>query len=263
MKFKGDYMRSGKKNVDKDPWVELGPIVWISRLVGQGPGGTIINIYITIMAITEATISFTWILFVGHHSKNTLSRVTEDGQVLILYLSASWSALNAVLWREDDKIMTLLKGFPLEGKYNPWSSYKKIALKLILLAPVMVSIWLLSRELIKYIQTGLNLDFITHSFYLLATISIHLIELWSLVSSADNFSKSAETFTRNLFTAAIEDDTEILAEMDVVKSHIASSKESTITAFGFLSVDYSLICGMLGAITTYMVIIVQIGNVEE
>lgn len=35
MKFKGDYMRSGKKNVDKDPWVELGPIVWISRLVGQ------------------------------------------------------------------------------------------------------------------------------------------------------------------------------------------------------------------------------------
>lgn len=118
--------------------------VKMSYLV-QGPGGTIINIYITIMAITEATISFTWILFVGHHSKNTLSRVTEDGQVLILYLSASWSALNAVLWREDDKIMTLLKGFPLEGKYNPWSSYKKIALKLILLAPVMVSIWLLSR----------------------------------------------------------------------------------------------------------------------
>ncbi|KAK9510823.1 hypothetical protein O3M35_005524 [Rhynocoris fuscipes] len=104
-------------------------------MICQGPGGLIITAFTIIAALTEAVFALYNVLYASNTWENTVKYVTEGGQVLAIYLCASFCGLVSALKRRDQDIINILKAMPLQEQYKSSVAYRKIFFKVLLLVP--------------------------------------------------------------------------------------------------------------------------------
>ncbi|KAE8573113.1 Gustatory receptor 51 [Halyomorpha halys] len=87
--------------------------------------------------------------------------------------------------------------------------------------------------------------------------------LWRLSHSAAVANYKSKKFNILLYQLMMEDTTDELLRNDKLKLHISMKREVVFTACGFFRLDYTLLYSIITSATTYLVILIQFGELVD
>ncbi|CAH1394830.1 unnamed protein product [Nezara viridula] len=73
----------------------------------------------------------------------------------------------------------------------------------------------------------------------------------------------SKEFNKQLYQLMIEDSTNELIHNEKLKLYISMKSEVIFTACGLFNLDYTLLFSMISSATTYLVILIQFGHIEN
>ncbi|KAE8573628.1 Gustatory receptor 185 [Halyomorpha halys] len=112
---------------------------------------------------------------------------------------------------------------------------------------------------VSYIFMAVGYHFFTSvnqeiNIFTFLTLPIFILQL---VRPCSKTSESAVDFTASLYHIMQEDATTLISGDNKLRLHIKMQREVTFTAFGFFTINHTLIYSMVHAATTYFIILVQ------
>ncbi|BES96850.1 Gustatory Receptor [Nesidiocoris tenuis] len=103
-------------------------------------------------------------------------------------------------------------------------------------------------------------DEIEYRIMCLIGVIIHFTMLFHLTSSCSNNMDSASRFNSTVYRRIVNDRTGSLSQELRSCLHFVSNRSAEFTAFGFFTIDHSLLGSMIAAAASYLVILIQLGS---